>query len=90
MNLKQRPTNATRKEKEQAIQDNAKLDSSVGKLPMKFAKLGQLKTFNTSQNASHISPLDAKSEALNGEDQQIHEHHHHHHDNLQKSKKPQE
>ena len=36
--------NATRKEKEQARQDSAKLDSSVGKLPMKFGKL----------NASHL------------------------------------
>ena len=66
--------NAARKEKEQAIQDNAKLDSSVGKLSTKFAKL------NTSHNRSHISPLDAKSEALDGADQDIDEHH----DSLQK------
>jgi hypothetical protein len=66
--------NATRKEKEQAIQDNAKLDSSVGKLSTKFAKL------NTSHARSHISPLDAKPEALDGADQHIDEHH----DSLQK------
>ena len=59
--------NAARKEKEQAVHDNAKLDSSVGKLPMKFAKL------NTSHTTPHISPLDAKSEALDGGDKQIHE-----------------